>query len=116
MKRQLLLLTVIMMAVSGCSRQLYDWGGYNDHLYDYYHDPSTADAFLIRLEKHLEKIESAQGTPAPGLYAEVGTLYLQKGDEAQAVAFYQKEHDAWPESRYFMSMLIKNLSERRDSE
>ncbi|OUS26522.1 hypothetical protein A9Q99_18510 [Gammaproteobacteria bacterium 45_16_T64] len=113
---KLLVLVAFVFVMSGCSRNLYDWGGYNDHLYDYYSDPSTADAFLISLEKHLAKIESAQGTPAPGLYAEVGTLYLQKGDEYQATQFYQKEHDAWPESRYFMATLIKSLNKRKDTE
>lgn len=103
------LLIIVVLFLSGCATPLYNWGGYDDHLYDYYKDPTTADIFLDKMERHLEYIESRQEKPAPGLYAEVGTLYLQKGDQLQAIAFYQKEHDTWPESRHFMEALINNL-------
>ena len=112
--KKLLLISLVLLMVSGCSGRLYDWDGYNDHLYNYYKDPATADRFLEQMETHLQRVEEKGGTPAPGLYAEVGTLYLQKGDQLQAIFFYQKEHDAWKESQYFMAALIKNLSQRTE--
>jgi hypothetical protein len=112
--KKLLLISLVLLMGSGCSNRLYDWDGYNDHLYNYYKDPATADRFLERMETHLQKVEEKGGTPPPGLYAEVGTLYLQKGDQPQAIFFYQKEHDAWKESQYFMAALIKNLSQRTE--
>ena len=48
---------------------------------------------------------------APGLYAELGTLYLQGGDNARAIVFYTKERDAWPESRTLMDGLIQHAGQ-----
>jgi hypothetical protein len=45
----------------------------------------------------------------PGLYAELGTLYLQMGEQVKAIAMYVKERDTWPESKSLMDALIKNL-------
>lgn len=112
--KKLLLISLVLLMVTGCSNRLYDWDGYNDHLYNYYKNPATADRFLARMETHLQHVEEKGGKPAPGLYAEVGTLYLQKGDQLQAIYFYQKEHDTWKESQYFMAALIKNLSQRTE--
>jgi hypothetical protein len=49
---------------------------------------------------------------APGLYAELGTLYLQAGDATKAVAMYTKEREVWPESRGLMDALINNVAKR----
>ena len=48
--------------------------------------------------------------PPPGLYAELGTLYLEAGDTQTAIDYYQKEQDAWPESQHLMTSLITTLS------
>ena len=57
-------------------------------------------------------MEQSQQKIAPGLYAELGTLYLQAGDSTKAVAMYAKEREAWPESRYLMDSLINNVAKR----
>lgn len=57
-------------------------------------------------------MEAARQKVAPGLYAELGTLYLQAGDASRAVALYTKERDAWPESRGLMDALITNVGKR----
>ncbi|MDX1693337.1 MAG: DUF4810 domain-containing protein [Ketobacteraceae bacterium] len=108
--RSLLLISVAVIGLSGCSHGLYDWGGYNSHLYSYYENPDAAEAFREALERHIGYLESAGRIPPPGLYAELGTLYLEKGDTAQAIIFYDKERQAWPESRPLMSSLIASLS------
>lgn len=113
---KLCIVLLVVTTTSGCASRLYDWGDYNEKLYDYYKEPATADRFLSSMEDHLADIESRGKKPAPGLYAEVGTLYLQKGDQLQAIHFYQKEHDTWKESQYLMSVLIKNLRQRVNHE
>ena len=50
---------------------------------------------------------------APGLYAELGTLYLQLGSAEKAIAMYKKERDAWPESKGLMTAMIQNLERRQ---
>lgn len=96
--------------LSGCATNaLYQWGGYDDQLYAVYKDPSKAQAMRTRLEAHIQKTEQEGSRVAPGLYAELGTLYLQAGDRARAIAAYQKERKAWPESTQLMSAMIQNL-------
>lgn len=88
---------------------MYQWGGYDSMLYQSYKSPEKLDAFRQGLELHLNRMEQSQQKVAPGLYAELGTLYLQAGDRAKALSFYTKERDAWPESKGLMGTLITNI-------
>jgi len=88
---------------------MYKWGSYDEMLYQSYKSPEKSDAFRESLELHLTKMEQSQQKVAPGLYAELGTLYLQAGDRGKAVSFYIKERDAWPESKGLMETLITNI-------
>jgi len=54
-------------------------------------------------------MEAGRQKVAPGLYAELGTLYLQAGESAKAKSYYTKERDAWPESRGLMTAMIENI-------
>lgn len=81
-------------------------------LYQSYKNPEKAVAFREGLELHITKMEQSKQKIAPGLYAELGTMYLQSGDSAKAVAMYTKERDAWPESRGLMDTLINNVAKR----
>lgn len=97
-------------ALSGCATQgLYQWGGYEDGLYAAYKDTNKSDALRLQLESHIQAAESGGQKVAPGLYAEVGTLYLQAGQRQRAIGWYQRERQAWPESEQFMAALIQNL-------
>jgi hypothetical protein len=44
---------------------------------------------------------------APGLKAELGYLYMQAGAPDKAVALFQREKRTWPESAYFMDVMIR---------
>ena len=109
MMKHLPYLVVLVMFSSCATTSLYDWGHYEDDLFDYYHEPSVKDEVVIDLVNHLEKQELKGRKPAPGLYAEAGTFYLLEGDADKAILFYQKEADYWPESEPMMSALIRNL-------
>ncbi|MCG7489088.1 DUF4810 domain-containing protein [Vibrio sp. Of14-4] len=105
----------LLLGLTGCkSTALYDWGEYDENLYEYYHDPIAAKEFPAVLEKHLEQLESKNLRPAPGLYAEVGTFKLKSGDTKEAIAFYKKEASTWPESAPLMDALVKNLERQSD--
>ena len=77
----------ILFLLTGCVQNKYNWNGYD-------------------LEKEKQIVP-------PGLYAELGTLYLQEGDAEKAKKYYAKERDAWPESKTLMDTLIKNLDSRK---
>ncbi len=100
--------------LTGCATNtLYQWGGYDQALYAGYKDTTKMEALRIKLEAHLGEMEKSQQKAAPGLYAELGTLYLQAGVSDKALSNYAKERDAWPESRVLMTSLIQNLERRQ---
>jgi hypothetical protein len=105
-------LLLCSLFITGCVHRpsLYQWGSYDAMLYQSYKNPDKSLALRTGLETHIAQMEQSKQTVAPGLYAELGTLYLQAGDATKAVAMYAKERDAWPESRGLMDVLIKNSS------
>ncbi|MCG8313656.1 MAG: DUF4810 domain-containing protein [Pseudomonadales bacterium] len=105
-----LLFICFLLTSAGCARGLYDWGSYNNHLYNYYENPAAVNRFRASLEKHLTQVEAQGKRPAPGLYAELGTLYFQLGDNLTALRYYQKEYDTWPESQHMMAAMIKRIN------
>ena len=101
---------LVSTLLSGCATTgLYDWGHYEDDLFDYYHQPSEKEQVVADLQRLLEKQEANGRKPAPGLFAELGTMYLLEGDSVTAIRFYQKEAEYWPESAPMMATLIENL-------
>jgi hypothetical protein len=103
------LAVLCVLILGGCATRTYDWGNYDSRLYQYYKSPTTAEAFRVALETHLGELEARMIRPAPGLYAELGTLYLEHGDRVSAARYYTKERDVWPESRFMMDALLSNL-------
>ena len=103
-------LALFSLCLVGCATPgLYQWGGYDAMLYASYKSPEKAVEFRQGLETHVTKMEQSQQKVAPGLYAELGTAYLQAGDKTKAVAMYAKERAAWPESKGLMDTHIKNI-------
>ncbi|MEY4562677.1 MAG: hypothetical protein RLZZ618_1954 [Pseudomonadota bacterium] len=99
--------------LSGCAdRGLYQWGTYDTLLYESYKHPERTAALRQGLEDHIALLESTMLQVAPGLYAELGTLYLQSNDSVTARRFYVKERQAWPESRVLMDALIARIDAR----
>lgn len=107
-------LLVFVSLLSGCAAPgLYQWGGYEDALYAGYKDVTKMEALRVRLEAHITEAEKQKKKVAPGLYAELGTLYLQSGASAQAIQYYTRERETWPESRGLMTAMIQNLERRQ---
>ncbi len=109
------MLTPAVLLLGGCAAPMYKWAGYDDALFASYKDATKIEALRIKLETHINELEKGQQKVAPGLYAELGTLYLQAGSSDKALQYYAKERDTWPESRTLMSALIQNI-ERRQSQ
>lgn len=103
------------LLLSGCVTRQYEWDNYDSRLFSYYKDPTTANDFRVSLQLHLESLEAKNSKPPPGLYAELGTLYLERGDDKNAIAYYRKERDSWQESKYLMESLISTIEKRAKS-
>jgi len=109
-------LLVILSVLGGCAAPgLYNWGGYDQALYAGYKDVTKMEALRINLEAHIGAMEKSKQKVAPGLYAELGTLYLQTGSSDMAISYYTKERDAWPESRTLMTAMIQNIERRQQA-
>ena len=103
--------------LSGCvaTTRQYQWGEYEGLLYAAYKDPARIEELTIGLKELIAQLEQNNQKVAPGLYAELGTLYLQAGSRDNALSMYRKEHDAWAESRGLMGALIQNLERQKTS-
>ena len=104
---------VLPIILSGCATKgMYAWGNYDKALYSAYKNPETVEELRLELEELIGDEESRRRRVAPGIYAELGTLYLQKGDAKKAITMYKKERDTWPESKGLMTAMIQNLERR----
>ncbi|MEO6421417.1 MAG: DUF4810 domain-containing protein [Candidatus Nitrotoga sp.] len=105
------LFVLFVISLTGCASNygLYQWGGYENDLYAAYKDTTQVEKLRVNLEAHTMLMEKNGQRVAPGLYAELGTLYLQSGAPAKAIIMYKKERDVWPESKGLMTALIQNL-------
>jgi hypothetical protein len=99
-------------ALCGCAskKNLYDWGGYDGMLYQSYKCPEKAEAIRLQLEQHVSAVETAKQKVAPGLYADLGTMYLQAGDRQKAVLYFGRERDNWPESVALMTGMMRTVN------
>ncbi|MDB5723533.1 MAG: hypothetical protein JWQ16_287, partial [Novosphingobium sp.] len=79
---------MLVLCLAGCAQHqtMYQWGDYDTLLYRSYKEPDKTVVLQRRLEAHITQLEQSQLKVAPGLYAELGTLYLQTGDAAKATA------------------------------
>jgi len=97
---------VILANCSGGTKSLYSWNNYEETLYKYNKNNLNAAEFEEEMSMVLVKSEKIGRVP-PGLYAEYGYILLESGKFEEAVKYFTKESQTWPESKKFMSMMIK---------
>src|SRR5688572_12563267 len=98
------------LCVAACATpSRFEWGNYENSLYVYYKKPDQRENYRKALVDAIERGENSQRL-APGLYAELGFLSLEDGNNAQAIAQFQKEMTAFPESREFLASVVARVS------
>jgi hypothetical protein len=113
---KIIAIALLAAALGGCiTPRLYDWGSYDKDLYASYKAPEKVVELTKNLEETIADSHKDGKKVAPGLYAELGTLYLQAGKTDKAIDMYKLERDTWPESKGLMTAMIGNL-ERRQQE
>lgn len=113
MRLAIVISSFFVVTLAGCAQNKYNWNSYDRGLYEAYKNPNQIVALQIRLQETIDALEKEKQVVPPGLYAELGTLYLQEGNVDKAKFYYAKERDAWPESKTLMNVLIKNLDSRK---
>lgn len=113
MKHQKFFISIFLSAtvMSGCANQqprLYQWGSYENQLYENYSNPgkfSAADQ-IIKLEQDIEKARAENKSVPPGYYAHLGYLYFQDNKTDKAMQSLLTEKTLFPESAIYIDRLI----------
>lgn len=100
---------------SGCSqhnRALYNYEDYSDNYYAMKKNMSEESS--LELQKSIElSIENSQNSRSqrvpPGMYANLGYIYLKSSKPKEAVSYFIKEKSTYPESAYFMDRMINKI-------
>jgi hypothetical protein len=109
--------TLIGLAVSvllvGCAAPttLYEWGRYEDAIYDMYLEPGKVSNTeeIERFEQQIEETVSAGKFVPPGLHAHLAYLYISDGDYPTALVHLQTEKAKFPESARFIDGIIERM-------
>jgi hypothetical protein len=111
---------LLCVNILGCeTKGLYDWEGYGrgeSHslkMVKLEIDARSAVETLNIIRRHVNRLEETGAVVPPGVYAELGTLYLDENNLDEALHFYRKEGTAWPESLPLMEKLISGLARRQ---
>ncbi|MES2661745.1 MAG: DUF4810 domain-containing protein [Pseudomonadota bacterium] len=114
---KLIFLNILVFAIFsvGCAMMPpsgYYWGHYSETLYAYKKAPSpeTLKSHQKEIEEILSFSKQSNRLPPPGLTAELGQIFLNRGDKVQAVAYFQAEAQHFPESLLLMQHLIQQVS------
>lgn len=113
MRARVLLPIAAALALSACAQgpgTKYNWGGYSQALYDYHKDATERADYMATLVKIVEKDGPTSKVP-PGIFAELGYLKLADGDQQGAIALFEREKAAWPESGTLMDRAIAGARE-----
>lgn len=110
---KLIWLAILLYSLSGCAQRMYTWGEYETHLSNYYDNPAVKDEFVAGLKSIIEYAELSKEKVPPGIYAEYGYALYETGKAIDAIMFYKKEADSWPESKMLMSKMIL-LAEKKE--
>ena len=114
MVRKLTLCALVAFALGACAPQgMYLWGDYEDRLYSYYEDPEKIEELMKALESTIVNAEESKRVP-PGIFAEYGYLLLVRSRDDEAIAYFKKEKDAWPESVILMDKMIAVVEAKKE--
>lgn len=102
---------LLLVAVSGCQRTLYDWGSYEKSVFKMYssREDFSAGSEIDRIQKEVDRTERKKRAIPPGKMAHLGYLYLMAGDSERARACFEKERQLFPEGGEFMAFLLERL-------
>ncbi|MCD6433456.1 MAG: DUF4810 domain-containing protein [Sulfurimonas sp.] len=111
---KLLSAVAISFFIVGCGgpKPLYVYGDYSDSYYAYKKDMSPESMLELQkvIEEAIEEVgDSRSGRVAPGMYANLGYIYLKSGKAKEAVESFNKEKSIYPESAHFMNRIIKKV-------
>jgi hypothetical protein len=110
---QAAVVAVLVVASAGCApATMYHWGRYDDSLYRHYRNPQDQVAYVEALQTLILEADQGGRRVPPGVCAEFGYALYEQGRPQEAVPWFQRERDTWPESRLLMDKMIRNAQQR----
>lgn len=94
---------------------MYTWGNYDETLYSHYKNPQDHEKHLENLKAIVTNAETTGGGRIPpGLYADFGFALYEAGRTDEAVKYFGKEKEKWPESTVMMDKMIRNTQQQQE--
>lgn len=107
---------IVIILLSGCApkgpKPLYNYDNYAQSYYNYKKNmsPETTLALKESIEKVIaDTADSSSGRVPPGMYANLGYMYLKSANPDQAIVNFTKEKTIYPESTLFMDRMINKI-------
>lgn len=104
----------ILLFFSACAtkKPLYYYGDYSREYYNYKKNMSPESELELQkaIEEAITKADQGQAKRvAPGMYANLGYIYLKQGNSQKAKESFIKEKSIYPEATHFMDRLINKI-------
>lgn len=100
-----------VLLLAGCATQapqkLYTWDGYQESVYHYYTNETSPQEQIATLQKLMEISRASNKPVPPGVHAQLGMLYSNTGNAAQAMTEFNAEKNQYPESASYIDFLTK---------
>jgi hypothetical protein len=98
----------LLSACASAPQTMYQWTGYQDHVYAYLKGDTSSgpEKQIAEMEADLQKIRAKGNTPPPGYYAHLGLLYANIGKSDLVVQNFKAEEQLFPESVPYMDYLL----------
>jgi len=107
------MLFTVALTLSSCSsnQALYSWYKYDDttHAFAKKQNEKTENALIENFDKIINKQKGTRKVVPPGIYAERGYYFLKSGRTSEALEYFNKEKQLYPESTVFMDRIIKRI-------
>lgn len=111
-------LPAALLFLGGCTapqgpKPLYNYGTYSQDYYAY--KKTLSEESLLKLQAAMEDAiahadSGRAGRVPPGMYANLGYLYLKQGKPAEALQCFESEKRLYPESAHFMDRMIAKIN------
>lgn len=113
MRARLLAAACAAAALAACAPgSQYYWNGYDTALFRHYKNPQDRADFVESLKATILGAEQSGMKVPPGICAEYGYALYEEGQAAEALPWFQREKETWPESTVLMDKMIRNAQRR----
>lgn len=97
--------------VYAAEKRMYYWSGYQHAISSTNNTPEKVNSSEAALRSLIKKSDEAGRRIAPGLLAEYGYFFFERGEFDTAVYWFEREIGEWPESSVLMKKMIERARE-----